>query len=175
MPSPPSGISSRSHGNDRSDFCSHDMNNLKQLAANWQNNGQHMKTIRAEMLKQDVLSRVDKITGLMNSDCKKANGTSEHEPVERLNWDEVYEVSANVMDLYTKDVDECLSELEKFYRKQYLWQEAAFTIDSHRGAARIGAAETWVIEKELHLESKRQELSSSAQIIKKTLEGLSRR
>ena len=72
------------------------------------------------MMKQDVLNRMDKITGLMNADCKKASGAPEHEPVERLNWDELYEVSANVMDLYTKDVDECLSELEKFYRVRQL-------------------------------------------------------
>lgn len=60
-----------------------------------------------------------------------------------------------------------------FWQKQYLWQESAFTIDSHRGASRIGVAEEWMKAKESHLEFMVQEFTKSAQVIKKTIEGLS--
>ncbi|SCV04873.1 LANO_0G13300g1_1 [Lachancea nothofagi CBS 11611] len=148
---------------------------LEHLAAEWQKNELNKKMVREDMMKQEVLQRLDRITESINADCRKTTVGSDHAPVSRLNWDELYETSANVMDLYTKEVDDCLAELDKFYRKQYLWQEAAFTIDSHRGAARIGVSESWVVNKETHLEYMRQELSSSARVIKKTLEELSRK
>lgn len=89
---------------------------LEKLAANWNNNDQAKKSIRDEMMKQEVLTRLDKITMLMAADSKKSSATPDHAPVNRLNWDELYEISANVMDVYTKEVDECLAELDKFYR-----------------------------------------------------------
>ncbi|SCU98683.1 LADA_0H14708g1_1 [Lachancea dasiensis] len=148
---------------------------LEQLAAEWQNNEHNKKAVHDEMMKQVVLQRLSQITGLINADCDRPSGTSDHGPISSVNWDEVYEVSANVMDLYTKEIDECLAELDRSYRRQYLWQEAAFTIDSHRGATRIGVAESWIVGKEGNLEFTRQELSTSARVIKKTLEELSRK
>ncbi|SCU97786.1 LAFA_0G13256g1_1 [Lachancea sp. 'fantastica'] len=148
---------------------------LETLAAEWQTKELDRHAIRAEMMKQEVLQKLSQATGLMDSECKETSTAADHAPINRLDWDELYETSANLMDLYTKEVDICLTELDSYYRKQYLWQEAAFTIDSHRGATRIGFAESWIASKETHLEYTRQELSSSARVIKRTLEDLSRK
>lgn len=52
----------------------------------------------------------------MNSPSDSSKVSSEHAPVERMNWDQLYEVSASAMDIYTKEVDDVLSELDRFYR-----------------------------------------------------------
>ncbi|CEP61675.1 Gmc2p LALA0_S03e08262g [Lachancea lanzarotensis] len=148
---------------------------LETIAAEWQANEHSKHEMRAEMMKLEVLQRLGEATGLVNAECKKSSTAADHAPIKRLNWDDLYEISANLMDTYTKEVDICLTELDNFYKKQYLWQEAAFTMDSHRGATRIGLAERWIASKETHLEYMRQELSSSARVIKRTLEDLSRK
>ena len=48
---------------------------LEKLAANWNNNDQAKKSIRDEMMKQEVLTRLDKITMLMAADSKKSSAT----------------------------------------------------------------------------------------------------
>ncbi|SCU90516.1 LAME_0E08900g1_1 [Lachancea meyersii CBS 8951] len=163
------------HGTSANQAGSKVHSTLGNLAAELQKNDHHKHSVRAEMMNKEILQRLSHATGLIEADCKKSSTAADPAPISRLDWDELYEVSANVMDLYTKEVDTCLAELDRFYRKQYLWQEAAFTIDSHRGAARIGHAETWVVHKEMHLEYMRQELSSSARVIRRTLEELSRK
>lgn len=57
-------------------------------------------------------------------------------------------------------------------QKQYLWQEAAFVLDSHRGALLFNRSKGWMDAKEKHLEYKRKELDRSAKVIKTTIERL---
>lgn len=56
------------------------------------------------------------------------------------------------------------------FQKQYLWQEAAFVIDSNRGASYIGRAEEWIKLKENYLSHMRDDLKRSATEINATIE-----
>lgn len=96
----------------RSEATSH---NLHELAAEWQGN-EYRDKVRVEMLKQEVLQKVEQITCCLSADAKSPNAACDPKPVARLDWDELYEVSANVMDVYTKEVDDSLAALDKFYR-----------------------------------------------------------
>lgn len=58
-------------------------------------------------------------------------------------------------------------------KKQYLWQESVFLMDSQTGATVVGKAEEWMKLKEQHLERKCMELDRSANVIKCAIERLS--
>lgn len=139
---------------------------LKDLAAEWQTE-KHKNLSRDDITQNEVLSKIQEATQIIK-DCKQEDSDA----LQRMEWDSVYDLSANVMDEYTKSVDGILSQLDQLYRKQYLWQEAAFVMDSHRGATLIGRAEEWMRLKENHLEFKRGELERSANVIKSTIERL---
>ncbi|AQZ15640.1 GMC2 (YLR445W) [Zygosaccharomyces parabailii] len=142
---------------------------LQNLAAEWQTD-EHKEQARQEIARNEVLAKIQEATKIIK-DAKQEDPGSLH----RMEWDSVYDLSANVMDEYTKSVDGILSELNQLYRKQYLWQEAAFVKDSHRGATLIGRAEEWMRLKENHLEFKQAELASSANVIKTTIERLTKK
>ncbi|AAS52820.1 AER137Wp [Eremothecium gossypii ATCC 10895] len=138
------------------------------LAAEWIQPG-YRAEVQSKMLENQVLQRVREATDLIKSVKLERN---EEQPVVSMDWDQLYDVSSNIMEEFTKEMDEIVAELNQSFKKQLLWQEAAFTVDSHRGATRFGAAESWMKSKETHLEQKRRELNASARIIKSTLENL---
>lgn len=140
---------------------------LKGLAAKWEST-QHKKEIQTQVLKNSFLKSVKEV-----SMCLK-NTANDKQMLESLNWDQMYEVSAELMDLYSKEMEQILAELDEVYKRWFMWQEAAFTIDSHRGAARIAKAETWVKSKESYLIHTRNELDNSGKVIKSTIEELSK-
>lgn len=139
---------------------------LQDLAAKWQTE-EHKKQAQVPIFQNEVLLKMRDATRLLK-ECKGEEPGS----LKRLEWDSLYDVSANVMDEYTKSVDAVLAELDQLHRNQYLWQEAAFVMDSHRGATMIGKAEEWMKLKEQHLGFKRKELDRSANVIRKTIERL---
>lgn len=140
---------------------------LQSLAAEWQSE-KFGKETKTKVLQNEFLMAVKSINVQLKESGNEKMG------IEWMNWDKLYEVSAEFMDLYSKEMEEILAELDEVYKKWFMWQEAAFTIDSHRGATRIGKAESWIKSKELHLKHTRNELDSSAKVIRTTIEDLSR-
>lgn len=65
-----------------------------------------------------------------------------------------------------------MSSHTNYSKKQYLWQESVFLIDSQTGASVIGKAEEWMKSKEQHLEYKGVQLDRSANAIKSAIERL---
>lgn len=139
---------------------------VQDLAAEWQSE-RYKKESQKPICQNEVMLKLQEATRLLK-ECKGEEPGS----LQRMEWDSLYDVSANVMDEYTRRVDAVLVEMEQLYRKQYLWQEAAFVMDSHRGATMIGRAEEWMKLKEQHLGFKRKELDRSANVIRKTIERL---
>lgn len=109
------GLSGNSTGNSISNCFESKGSSLSELAAEFQNSKQ-LEEMRIEILRSSILGRVKEATKLMNSPSDSSKASSEHAPVERMNWDQLYEVSASAMDIYTKEVDDVLSELDRFYR-----------------------------------------------------------
>ncbi|AMD22079.1 HGL261Wp [Eremothecium sinecaudum] len=140
------------------------------LAAQWQNK-ESIDQIQNEMLEDEVLKRIVQATALIKEVQKERN---EESPVASMDWDRLYDISSHIMDSFTKEMDEMVCQLNNLYKKHVLWQEAAFTIDSHRGAMRFGKAESWMKAKEAHLEYKRKELNQSAKVITSALQSLSK-
>ncbi|CAR26632.1 hypothetical protein ZYGR_0H04500 [Zygosaccharomyces rouxii] len=139
---------------------------VQDLAAEWRTK-EYKKQSQLPICQNEVMLKMQEATRLLK-ECKgEEPGT-----LQRMEWDSLYDVSANVMDEYTKNVDAVLAEMDQLYRKQYLWQEAAFVMDSHRGATMIGRAEEWMKLKEQHLGFRRKELDRSASVIRKTIERL---
>lgn len=140
------------------------------LAAQWQSQN-YINKVQSEMLKDEILRRIIEATELAK---QVKNERTEESPIQIMDWDRLYEVSSNIMDSFTKEMDETINQLNQLYKKYLLWQEAAFTIDSHRGATRFGKAETWMRAKEANLEYKRKELNQSARVIIDTLKNLAK-
>lgn len=139
---------------------------LQELAAEWQAD-KYRRQSQSLISENEVMLKVQEVTKLLRDSKGEEPGS-----LQKMEWDSLYDVSANVMDEYTRSVDTVLAELDQLYRKQYLWQEAAFVMDSHRGATMIGRAEEWMKFKEQHLGYKRKELEKSASVIRKTVERL---
>ncbi|QLL32423.1 hypothetical protein HG536_0C05920 [Torulaspora globosa] len=144
--------------------------NLKDLAAQWQTK-KFGDQVREKVLKDKVLVRIQEATSvIMDLAARQEGAVGEH--FDKMEWDSLYNYSANVMDEYTKNVDSILNQLDQLYRKQYLWQESVFLIDSQTGASVIGKAEEWMKLKEQHLEYKGVQLDRSANVIKSAIERL---
>ncbi|CAH02146.1 Gmc2p [Kluyveromyces lactis] len=141
---------------------------LHKLAAEWQSD-KKKEEVQRQVLQNEFLKSVKEIS---KSLVKNQNDKS---PISQLNWDQMYDVSAELMDQYSKEMEQILAELDEVYKKHFMWQEAAFTIDSHRGATRIANAEMWMKSKEAYLQYTRKELDTSAKVIKTTIEDLSKR
>ncbi|EDO16096.1 hypothetical protein Kpol_1001p8 [Vanderwaltozyma polyspora DSM 70294] len=155
-----------------------DNKGLFDLGAKWQDE-EYKERVQKPVLAEDVLVRINDITEIMKSDSEETVNSSgrnndEGDLDDRMDWDQLYEVSANIMDEYTKEVDIILSNLNKLSKSQYLWQEAAFVLDSHHGAMVFNRSKDWVNAKERHLDFKRKELDQSADVIKKTIERLTK-
>ncbi|KAI8391876.1 Hypothetical protein J6897_04745 [Nakaseomyces glabratus] len=150
---------------------------LKQTIEMWCKSGIR-DTYDNKCFKRDVLSRISEITSIMSQIAEESNGGNSdkcriNDGVYRLDWESVYEVGASIMDQYSATVDELLADLDKLYRKQYLWQDSAVLLDSFKGATIIGRLEKWTKLKEAQLEYKQNELVRSADEIKRALKRLS--
>ena len=97
---------------------------LINLAAEWQTEG-HKQQLQLELMKSEVLMRIKNATDLMvvteavGSEKKEGSAVetqihlSINDPLSTMSWNELYEVSANVMDEYTKDVDFIQNMMDK--------------------------------------------------------------
>lgn len=123
--------------------------------------------VTKDMSKEAVLIRFKEATDILQVfDSKSGTKTGS------VNWDELYSFSANIMDEYTQEIDQLLKELDTLYKDQFIWQEAASTVDSRRAASQIAQAEEWIVQKEANIQHMNLEFLESADIIKKTIQGL---
>lgn len=143
---------------------------LSELAAEWQTK-KYGEQIQDQVLKDKILIRIKEATALIKDSASKQEGVG-GDHVYRMEWDQLYDISANVMDEYTKNVDTILTQLDQLYRKLYLWQESVFLKDSQTGATVVGRAEEWMKLKEHQLDRKGAELDRSASAIKCAIERL---
>ncbi|CCD27169.1 Gmc2p NDAI_0J02770 [Naumovozyma dairenensis CBS 421] len=147
---------------------------LRELAAEWRTE-KYIAKVQKETIKSEVLCKIKETTELIKSfnSCNEKQNNSKGTVVEIFDWESLYDISSGIIDNYTSNVDSILNELDQLYRKQGVWQEAAFIMDSHRGAAAISKAEEWMTLKEDHLKHKSSELEKFAKDIGTTLERLS--
>lgn len=90
------------------------VSNLHDLAAEWQTK-KFGDQIREKVLKDEVLLKIQEATAVIKDvTTRQEGGAGEH--VDRMEWDSLYNLSANVMDEYTKNVDSILSQLDQLYR-----------------------------------------------------------
>ncbi|KAL6946963.1 hypothetical protein ACO0QE_001819 [Hanseniaspora vineae] len=123
--------------------------------------------IAKNMSKEAVLVRFKEATAILQ-DVESNNGST----TGSVNWDELYSFSANIMDEYTHKIDQLLKKLDTLYKDQFIWQEAASTVDSRRAASKIAQAEEWIVQKEANIQHMNYEFLESADIIKKTIQSL---
>lgn len=88
--------------------------NLKDLAAQWQTK-RYGEQIRDNVLKDKVLVRIQEATNVIKDLATKQEGAA-GEHFEKMEWDSLYNYSANVMDEYTRNVDSILNQLDQLYR-----------------------------------------------------------
>lgn len=91
---------------------------LIDLAAQWQSK-KFCEHIKDEVLKEQVLKRIQEVTSSIMDLTSKHEGISGSDRVDRMEWDSLYDFSAKVMDEYTKSVDSILSQLDQLYRVSY--------------------------------------------------------
>lgn len=78
---------------------------FKKLAAQWQNE-EYTERKKNEVLKNEIMKRIKETTELI----EKAEGK-----VEVFEWDQLYDLSSNIIEEYTKNVDSTLNRLDKLY------------------------------------------------------------
>ncbi|CAI4047426.1 hypothetical protein N7582_004102 [Saccharomyces uvarum] len=147
---------------------------LFKLAAQWQLNNPQ-ENIQNHIMENEVLQRINEITGLIREsykDLSSQDGMMSKEPQEKLDWDLFCTVPVNIIEQYTKDMDDIFGKMERLSKQQRLWCESAFQIDVERCGDSILNAETWMKKKERHLEYKHVEMERSANEIKETIQRL---
>ncbi|CAI4047217.1 Gmc2p SKDI_12G4730 [Saccharomyces kudriavzevii IFO 1802] len=147
---------------------------LFKLAAEWQINNPQ-ESFQTHVLENEVLKRITEITGLIKEsykDLSNQDGMMSKELQEKMDWDLFCTVPVNIIEQYTKDMDEIFEKMEKLSKQQRLWCESAFQIDVERCGDSILNAETWMKKKERHLEYKHVEMERSANEIKETIQRL---
>lgn len=88
--------------------------NLKDLAAQWQTK-KFDDQVKEKVLKDKVLVRIQEATSvIMDQAARQEGAAGEH--FDKMEWDSLYNYSANVMDEYTKSVDSILNQLDQLYR-----------------------------------------------------------
>lgn len=94
---------------------------LRDLAAEYKGKGQE-DDIKKQLMKEEILIRIQETTKLIHETSSKpvdeSNGGSNSESghIEKMEWDSLYELSANVMDDYTRHVDSILADLDQLYQ-----------------------------------------------------------
>ncbi|CAI4647706.1 AAC_HP2_G0038830.mRNA.1.CDS.1 [Saccharomyces cerevisiae] len=147
---------------------------LFKLAAEWQINNPQ-ETFQNHILENDVLKKINEITHLIREsykDLSSQDGMMSKQQQEKMDWDLFCTVAVNIIEQYTKDMDEIYEKMERLAKQQRLWCESAFQIDVERCGDSILNAETWMKKKERHLEYKNIEMERSANEIKETIQRL---
>lgn len=92
-----------------------EVSSLRNLAAQWQTL-EYGEQIKKTVLKDETLDRIRKATQLIMESTSKPDDTCGGGNIEKMEWDSLYDFSANVMDNYTKSVDSTLTQLDQLYR-----------------------------------------------------------
>lgn len=82
------------------------------LAAEWIQPG-YRAEVQSKMLENQVLQRVREATDLIKSVKLERN---EEQPVVSMDWDQLYDVSSNIMEEFTKEMDEIVAELNQSFK-----------------------------------------------------------
>ena len=88
---------------------------LFSLAAEWQINNPQ-ETFQNNILENDVLKRISEITTLIKEsykDLSSQDGMMSKEQQEKMDWDLFCTVPVNIIEQYTKDMDEIFEKMEK--------------------------------------------------------------
>lgn len=87
---------------------------LSDLAAQWQTK-KYGQQIQEQVLKNSILVKIREATALIKDSATKQDSNS-GDHVCKMEWDQLYDISANIMDEYTKNVDRILNQLDQLYR-----------------------------------------------------------
>ncbi|EHN01033.1 YLR445W-like protein [Saccharomyces cerevisiae x Saccharomyces kudriavzevii VIN7] len=88
---------------------------LFKLAAEWQINNPQ-ESFQTHVLENEVLKRITEITGLIKEsykDLSNQDGMMSKELQEKMDWDLFCTVPVNIIEQYTKDMDEIFEKMEK--------------------------------------------------------------
>lgn len=88
---------------------------LFKLAAQWQLNNPQ-ENIQNHIMENEVLQRINEITGLIREsykDLSSQDGMMSKEPQEKLDWDLFCTVPVNIIEQYTKDMDDIFGKMER--------------------------------------------------------------
>lgn len=90
---------------------------LESLAAQWKTKEEADK-VKKTILKEEILTRIQKATCIITESASKAvdDYADNSSRIEKMDWDSLYELSANVMDEYTRHVDSILTHLDQLYQ-----------------------------------------------------------
>lgn len=118
-----------------------------------------------------TIEYINKMTQTLTKICEDSNTncTSNNISVEKMEWETLHEVASNIMQDYTTKIDEIMTKINDLNRREMLWQESAFIMDSHIGIDQVGTAQEWITLKETYLEYKRRVLNESINEIKNTV------
>ncbi|CCF58571.1 hypothetical protein KAFR_0E04200 [Kazachstania africana CBS 2517] len=145
-----------------------DGGNIGEFVGNhWLNNAEFKKQVQDETVKKhgDVLKKLKQISDVFK-EC-----SSENEKFE-FDWDLVYDLSSNLIEEYTREVDSAFNELDSVNKEIGQWQEGGFVMDSHRGVIMMNESEAWLTMKEKYLARRQEELHRSAKEIRETVKRL---
>lgn len=92
-----------------------EVSSLRNLAAQWQTM-EYGEQIKKRVLKDETLDRIRKATQLIMESTSKLDDTCGDGNIDKMEWDSLYDFSANIMDNYTKSVDSTLTQLDQLYR-----------------------------------------------------------
>lgn len=119
----------------------------------------------------ETIEYINKMTKTLTKICEESstNCTSNNISVEKMEWEALHEVASNIMQEYTNKIDEIMAKINELNRREMLWQESAFIMDSHIGIDQVGNAQEWITLKETYLDYKRRVLNDSINEIKNTV------
>ena len=88
---------------------------LFKLAAEWQINNPQ-ENFQNQILENDVLKKINEITSLIREsykDLSSEDGMMSKQQQDKMDWDLFCTVPVNIIEQYTKDMDEIFEKMEK--------------------------------------------------------------
>ncbi|KAG0674417.1 hypothetical protein C6P40_000409 [Pichia californica] len=100
------------------------------------------------------------------------NSKSILEKIPKYNWDLLSFSFEYIYKIYNDEINEILIEFDKLDIKRSIWQESAFRLDGERASRKFRLIESWINDSDLYLNLMRNDLTTSVQIIRNTLNKL---
>lgn len=121
-------------------------------------------------LPQDSISQDPNLREFMGMHMGLANATVDDNPsAPTYNWDILSKAFEYIYNLYLEDLQDINSQFESLDIKRSIWLESVSRLDGNRAESRIQIVESWISNSRFKLNTMKNDLDTSIEVIKTTL------